>query len=247
MAWRRDDPPQAVVQSRKPEELVDSYLRDRLRRELEDLGELAQNAISEEAVDRVWGRVKELRELRRAVEALADKQEDCLPATYLVSATFLDAARRYLTRSRFEELVYVTGPEDGGHLFALTRLVRFRLSEKSVAHAAPDPISQTEALTQLEKREERLLAVFHSHTGRGAGATSPSSVDLSTQAGLERMGYPTIGAVFSRDGFVRFFSMNRRFRVAASGAGCEPIDKNVFRLGDATRRSLIHRVIHHAS
>ena len=236
MPCRCDKPPDAAVQSTRPAELVDAYLRDRLQRELEELGEIAQNASNEEAVDRVWARVKEIRELRRAVDILADGQQDgARPVTYLVGATLLDSAHRLLTRSRHEEIVYVTGPEDGRQLFALTRLVQFELADKSAAHATPDPVSQTEALTRLEKRKERLLAAFHSHPGKGTEATSPSSVDLSTQADLERMGYPTIGAVFSRDGFVRFYSVNRKFRVVASGAGCEPVGENLFRLCNAAR------------
>jgi len=232
----------------RPEQLIDAYLLERLRGALEELGELAQKALDEKAVEGAYARVKALRGLRRAVGALVQGQsEETRPAVYLVSASFLRIALRLLTKTHNEELVYVTGPEDGKHLFALTRLVRFALSEKSVAYAAPEPASQTAALTRLDKRQERLLATFHSHPGRGAQASTPSSVDLSTQGNLERMGYPSIGAIFTRDGFVRFYSVKRRFRVVVSGADCEQVGEYLFRLTDITPKPLLRRLIRHAS
>ena len=138
-------------------------------------------------------------------------------------------------------------PEDSKQAFAITQLVTFKLAEKSRVGATPDPTSQLAALTELDQRGERLLAVLHSHPGRGAGATMPSSVDRATQDGLEKMGYPTIGAIFSRDGFVRFFSVNRRFRVAVSGAGVEPAGDRIFRLADVAPKTFLQRVVSHVS
>ena len=248
MDSKKDKPDGAEPLSAYPGKLVDAYLRERLRSTLEDLGELARNTVADEEVDRVYARVKRLRALRRAVESLGEGQEGgARPAVYLVSAQFLETAFRVLTRSPNEELVYVTGPEDGKQLFALTRLVRFALAERSIAHAAPEPISQTRALARLVEREERLLATFHSHPGRGARATTPSSVDLSTQSNLERMGYPSIGAIFSRDGFVRFFSSDRSFRVVVSGAGCERVGEGLYRLTTAAPKSLLRKVIRHVT
>jgi len=233
---------------RRPEQLLDGYLLKRLHGALDELGELAQGTLDEKAVEGAYARVKELRGLRRAIVSLVEgEKSETQPSVYLVASSFLRIALRLLTRTHDEELVYVTGPEDGKRLFALTRLVRFALSEKGVAHAEPEPSSQTAALTRLDKRQERLLAAFHSHPGRGAGATAPSSVDLSTQKNLERMGYPSIGGIFTRDGFVRFYSAKRRFQVIVSGADCERVGEHLFRLKRITPKPLLRRLIKHAS
>jgi proteasome lid subunit RPN8/RPN11 len=166
---------------------------------------------------------------------------DVFTPSYLVSASFLHEAFDALTKTGDEHLVYATGPEDGKKLFALTRLVTFDLAEASVVGAAPDPASQLKALAELDRNGERLLATFHSHPGKGAGATAPSGVDLSTQEGLEKLGYPAIGVVFSRNGFVRFYAANRDFRVVVSGSGIESVEERLFRLADANPRALFCR------
>jgi proteasome lid subunit RPN8/RPN11 len=186
--------------------------------------------------------VERLRGLRSAVATLAEGVDPvALPPLYLVSSSFLREAYGFLTETEDESLVYATGPEDGRRAFALTRLVTFDLTQASAVHAEPDPGSQLQALTELEENGERLLATFHSHPGKGAGATTPSSTDLATQEGLEKLGYPAIGVVFSRNGFIRFYSQNRPFRVVVSGTGIEPVEERLFRLDEVKRRSFFCR------
>jgi len=194
------------------------------------------------AVEASLEQVRRLRELRRALAAMAkDQVEASHDPTYLVAASFLRDAFRTLTKTHDEALVYATGPEDGKRLFALTRLVTFELAKSSAAYASPDPASQSDALAQLDADGERLLATIHSHPGSGARATTPSCVDLATQETLERYGYPTIGVVCSRDGYVRFYVVNRPFRVFVSGAGVERVEERLYRLTDTTPRSLFRR------
>jgi hypothetical protein len=229
---------------RPPAELVDEYLRETLTGALGTLSARAQDADDDDEVERAFGRVREVRRLRQAVDAMA---RGVTPATavpvYLVSATFLAHSFALLTRTPDEHLVYATGPEDGKQLFALTRVVTFDLAEKSRAHALPDPRSQVEALMELDRGEERLLATLHSHPDEGSSNAAPSSTDLSTQANLERMRFPTIGIVFSRDGFVRFYSVNRPFRVVVSGAGCERVEDRLYHITAARPQSLLQKVV----
>lgn len=220
--------------------LIDEFLVETLAGTLADLSEQARRTRDDAIVERTYGRVKQLRQLRHALSTLVQRGADeNPPPVYLVSAAFLAEAFATLTKTKDEDLVYATGPEDGTKLFALTRIVAFDLASKGVAHATPEPKSQTEALLELDERGERLLATMHSHPDRGAGATKPSSLDLATQAGLERMGYPAIGAIFCRSGHVRFFSANRAFRVVVSGAGCEQLEERVFHLADIAPKSFL--------
>ena len=231
-----------------PERLVTAFVQRSLDTAVAQLSERAIRAADDWIVNEAFGHVMELRGVRHAAEALArGVTSDAVEPLYLVGASVLMGAFQTLTETPDEHLVYATGPEDGKRSFAISKLVTFKLAEKSAVSAAPDPTSQLEALTELDRHGERLLAVLHSHPGHGAGATTPSSVDRSTQEGLEKMGYPAIGVIFSRDGFVRFFSVNRPFRVAVSGTGIERAGEHIYHLTDIAPKSFLHRVVSHVS
>jgi proteasome lid subunit RPN8/RPN11 len=224
-----------------PDQLLDEFLSERLSAAL---GEFTRQAWGPEdgSLDPDYRLVKRLRGLRSAVGTLAEGvAPGALTPLYLVSSSFLREASDFLTETEDERLVYATGPEDGTRLFALTRLVMFELAEVSVVGAAPEPASQLQALAELEENGERILATLHSHPGKGAGATTPSSTDLSTQEGLEKLGYPAIGVVFSRNGFIRFYSRDLPFRVVVSGTGIEPVEEHLFRLDEVKQRSFFCR------
>ena len=152
---------------------------------------------------------------------------------YLASAAFLRRAYETVTETADENLIYITGPEARDVVFALSRIVQFALAQRSPINAVPEPTSQLDALIKLDDAGQRLLATVHSHPGRGAAATHPSGVDLSTQRHLEQAGYPTIGAIFSRDGYVRFYTVARQFAVSISGNGVEQLEDCVFHLKGA--------------
>jgi hypothetical protein len=214
--------------------LVDGYLSEKLSATFEELRQQAWQIDGIEMPDETYNRLKTLRKMRSALSVVKSygENEDAGCFTYLISAAFLKSAYRALTKTRDEDLVYATGPDDGERLCALTRMVTFDLAQKSVAYAEPEPTSQLRALLQLDENEERLLATLHSHSGRGPERASPSTLDLSTQRGLEKNGYPAIGGVFSRDGYARFYSVNRPFRIVVSGAGVKQVDDFLFRITD---------------
>jgi hypothetical protein len=237
--------------SDSPERLLTDFVEHQLDTAAASLQEKARAAGENWAVEQAFEDVMELRRVRQAVGDLAQREtaKASVPL-YLASASFLKTTFESLTETPDEHLVYATGPEDGKQAFALTRLITFGLAEQTPVSAKPEPTSQRDALIELDRQGERLLAVLHSHPGHGESATKPSSVDQTTQEGLEKMGYPAIGAIFSRDGFVRFFSVNRPFRVAVSGTGVERVGDRVFRVGnDAPQsiQSIVRRVVCHAT
>jgi len=214
--------------------LVDGYLSENLSATLEALRHQAWQTDGIEMTDEIYTRLKKLRKMRSALSVVKSyvENEDAGCFIYLISASFLKSAYLALTKTRYEDLVYATGPDDGARLCALTRMVTFDLAQRSVACAVPESTSQLRALLQLDENEERLLATLHSHPGKGPEGTNPSSVDLSTQQGLERNGYPAIGGIFSRDKYVRFYSVDRPFGVVVSGAGVKQVDDFLFRITD---------------
>lgn len=221
--------------------LVDGYLSENLSATLEELRQQAWETDGIEIPNEIYNRLKKLRKIRSALSVLKShsQNEEAREFTYLISASFLKSAYRALTKTRDEDLVYATGPDDGERLCALTRMVTFDLAQRSVAYAAPESTSQLRALLQLDENEERLLATLHSHSGDGPESIKPSSTDLSTQRGLEQNGYPAIGVVFSRDGYARFYSVYRPFRVVVSGAGVKQVDDCLFQITDLKLQSLL--------
>ena len=85
-------------------------------------------------------------------------------------------------------------------------------------------------LIRLEQFRHRLLGHFHSHPGIGPNATRPSGTDESFQQRLETAGYPTVAAIFSRDGYVRFFRLDNNVEIQIHGTGVEDLGKNCYRL-----------------
>jgi len=226
--------------SRDNGQLLDQYLSEQLKSSLEELRREAWRTDAAGLTNALYRRLARLQKMRTALASLTSqrKSEKHQRFTYLISASFLQSAFRALTKTSDEDLMYASGPDDDDHLCAITKLVSFELAQRSAAHAAPEAISQRRALMQLDENKEKLLATLHSHPGTGAHGTRPSGTDLSTQLGLEQNGYPAIGGIFSRDGYVRFYSVNRPFRVVVSGAGVEQVGESLFRLADERIRAL---------
>jgi hypothetical protein len=85
-------------------------------------------------------------------------------------------------------------------------------------------------LIKLERFGHKFLAHFHSHPGRGPGATYPSGTNENFQARLERAGHLALMAIFSRDGYVRFVRLDRNFYIEIYGEGVEAYTPGVYRL-----------------
>lgn len=151
-----------------------------------------------------------------------------IPA-YVVSSWFLLDCYKWLTRSRTEELCFVTGVEQDEKRH-LERRCEFQMAAKSASGAEGDLASMARALLEMDKFGHRFLAHFHSHPFEGAAGTLPSSTDRDFQQRLEKGKYQAIGAIFSRDGYVRFFANGNPFNVIVFGKGVEDVEDKVFKL-----------------
>ena len=147
------------------------------------------------------------------------------PATvYRISSSTLAAAFRYLMRrlpdarnSEPEWMLAVTGLRLPNGERTLESLVEIRLNRQSAVQASFDMQDFTQAAVTMHMHGQALHAVFHSH--RFAGHPGPSGVDLALQRQLEAGGYPAIQAVFSEDGYVRFFGGQRPWEIEVYGRG----------------------------
>jgi len=146
---------------------------------------------------------------------------------YVVSSTTLAEAHAYLTqhrpgsRTESEFMLAATGlVVDGAR--TLEHLIEVKMSHQSFGQASFDMQAFMTIAVSLYEHDQHLHAVFHSH--RFDGPPSPSDTDIRLQGILEEGGYPAIQAVFSEDGYVRFFANQRLFGIEIHGSGVEPVD-----------------------
>lgn len=142
--------------------------------------------------------------------------------TFVVSSLFLHECFRELTADNREQFFFLTGPEINGAL-VLDQKCGFDHLRRTPVGVTGDPKSTHRLLVRLEQFGHRFLAHFHSHPGRGIESTSPSGTDTDYQGGLEKAGYPTLAAIFSRDGFIRFFRLDHNFELKIHGNGVEHV------------------------
>jgi hypothetical protein len=161
-------------------------------------------------------------------ESLEEIQELKNLPLYITSSLFLQDSFALLNQKEVESLHFVTGPEING-IRVLDKIMDFRLEQQSIVYAKGDPEAVKNALIRLSRYNFRLWGYFHIHPGSGALSTFPSETDKSLDRLFDRGRYEAIGAIFSRDGYVRFFS-SRKFKVQIYGEGVEKINERLYRL-----------------
>jgi hypothetical protein len=108
--------------------------------------------------------------------------------------------------------------------------------EFSGASVRAEPNLLGRALVAMELSGSYLAAWIHSHPGRGALATAPSSIDLRQQADWLRHYTPDlVSAIFVEDGWIRFWGPAveaKRVELAVIGDGVleEARDQHLWRL-----------------
>jgi len=165
----------------------------------------------------------------RCFKALADKFNGSArtgqpgsidrPLIFIVSTRLLVESYRYLSKDRQNEsLVDISGIKLDSMIFA-ERLEALEHDRRNPVYAKSNLSSAFKTLMKIDKYGGLLAAVFHIHPGTGSEAIRPSSIDLHDQNRREKVGMKAIGAIFSRDGYVRFFSNDLKFSVKIIGKG----------------------------
>jgi hypothetical protein len=172
-----------------------------------------------------------------AIELLSDNkakaQTESSITSYLISSWFLADCLNFLISNPHghEKLHLVTGIKLSPGERTLDRLVQVSLSGQSAVHASADQQDLSTTLIELDERwGHSLHGLFHSHPGSGDIATLPSTTDFKTHRRYETGGYPLIGAIFVKDGFVRFFSEDKPFTITIYGKGVTQHDEHVFKI-----------------
>ncbi len=166
--------------------------------------------------------------LGRIDKAISERRQSTV-RQYTVSSLFLHECYKALTADRDEQFFFLTGTVVGG-THVLDQRLEFKHNKRSIVGVVGNHADTHRLLIKLEQFGHRLLAHFHSHPGNGLEATNPSGTDTGFQKRLEDAGYPTVAAIFSRDGYVRFFRLDEDLEIEIYGSGVEQHGKNSFRL-----------------
>jgi hypothetical protein len=148
---------------------------------------------------------------------------------FAVSTELLYEAFKKATALPTETILYASG-SNIGNLFSIERLIEPKLDQSKLCYASVDMESSTKILIELEKYGTLLTGFFHAHPGNGKHSNKPSCTDIKTQVIYENGKFKAIGGIFSRDGYLRFFSDKLDFRVTVSGKGVHYVSKNVYKL-----------------
>jgi len=166
--------------------------------------------------------------LGRIDKAISERRQSTV-RQYTVSSLFLHECYKALTADRDEQFFFLTGTVVGG-THVLDQRLEFKHNKRSIVGVVGNHADTHRLLIKLEQFGHRLLAHFHSHPGNGLEATNPSGTDTGFQKRLEDAGYPTVAAIFSRAGYVRFFRLDEDLEIEIYGSGVEQHGKNSFRL-----------------
>jgi hypothetical protein len=179
-----------------------------------------------QSVAPVWAAPPAPRQIEPTGALLSAKPVTETPV-YVVSPVTLAQAYAHLTPrlpesgEEPEGMLAVTGVQQDGWR-TLEHLIDVPLAKQSATTASFDMRQFARIAITLYEKGLALHAIFHSH--RFAGQPQPSPVDWRLQDLLDQGGYPAIQAVFSEDGYVRFFA-RRPFSVTVAGKGVQCVDQ----------------------
>jgi len=163
------------------------------------------------------------------ISAMLDERQSEAPHLQVIGSFFLRDCFEFLDRQPEESIAFVTGPVTGGSRI-LDRLVTFELERQEVTFVSGRHEATHKALREIDHYGHKVHAWAHIHPGWGLEANCPSSIDVATQDRFERGGYGVIGFIFSRDGYVRFFTGKNPMDVEVYGERVEKVDEHVWRI-----------------
>lgn len=161
-------------------------------------------------------------------DAKSTKRRSLPISRYVVSSLLLHNSYRHLTEGREENLHFVTGVVVA-ESFVLTDMITVRGVDRRMARATAAAPDVHRAMVFIESFGLKCGALWHSHPGTRVDSTRPSGVDWRNQKAWEKA-YSLLGAVFSRDGFVRFFAARPGVVVHVHGKKVTRIAENVYKL-----------------
>jgi len=128
-----------------------------------------------------------------------------------------------------ETIDYAVGHRHGSFM-TVEQVIPLQLESSSVSRAEGNSRDNARVLVEAERLGGILSCYFHTHPGHGPHANLPSPTDFATQKRFEQGGYAVIGGIFSRDGYLRFFTHEKPFNISISGKEVEHVGENLYKL-----------------
>jgi hypothetical protein len=173
---------------------------------------------------------------------------------FQISSLFLKECWEYLIRDpgKNERLHLVTGTitEDGTRV--LSRMETVRYGKQSAAYVCADGVDAHQKIISLaEDHGHLVLGMFHSHMSRGAGSSSPSSVDTAFLERMGQVGCDCLGGIFTMDGHVRFYMLEKEFDIQVYGKGVTKVNEKpfqkIFHIGKEEKANETRRIQNESS
>lgn len=205
-------------------EEVKEYFEEEFSRWMSTYREEMGRASLEET-EKAHRKLKRLAPLRKTTEDMAPET-----TTYRASSWLVEEVYDYVTELEEETICFVAGQKLGGGSYTLEKLLKLDHEIQTRARAKGEIRSTSRALSEIDTHGSSFSAHFHSHPFRGREGTKPSGKDLSFQESLENGGHVCIGGIFSRDGYLRFFSSERDFEVSVTGKGVKRLEGGLFQI-----------------
>ena len=160
-------------------------------------------------------------------EGEASKGGDSL--LYSIPGFFVLDVARYLNHEiDHKERAVLIGAVQMGHTIIPVRYYEVR-AERGYSYVRVDPQSSIEAKLNMEENGLYFGGLWHSQM---RGTYNPSGVDLETQR-LEEEHYNAIGAVFTPEGRITFYSVDKPFRVEIKHPHIRRVEEHVFQIESA--------------
>lgn len=204
------------------------------RQEFQRLQEVVIDNYDEARANDIFSRLCDFGQTKMALTEISDGisqsnvKESDVPE-FIVGSELLYKAYQKLNSIETESILYAVG-NNFGNSYSIVRLIDLKLDKSEIAYASADPAFSSKALIGLEEYGTLLTCYFHAHPGNGISANHPSNTDIANQERYERGKYIAIGGIFSRDGYLRFFSDKLQYTVTISGKGIDHVSKNVYKL-----------------
>lgn len=212
----------------------DRKLAEKCREAFSSLKKVMFDTYEPEKADHLFSRIRDYSEMRLMLSELTaafNTSKNDKPL-YMISSEVLYDAYKRLSSTATEAILYAGGNRFG-NAFTIERLVDLELDKSDYGYASANIVSSSKSLVEMEKHGSLLTCYFHAHPGTGSNSNHPSSVDLRNQKRMEKNEYLAIGGIFSRDGYVRFFSHETAFQICVSGKGVDYAAHNLYRLTEA--------------
>jgi proteasome lid subunit RPN8/RPN11 len=150
---------------------------------------------------------------------------------YWLSTRLLRESCAACTGDDAESLHLLTGFRVGNTAVPLAVEVP-TLASRGRAHAKATHESTHHATIRAVLDGHCVLGILHNHPGKGAAATHPSHEDLHTQRLWEHTGF-VLGGIWTRDGYVRFFTAKQDYAIRIAGEGVDHVEGSLYHLTNA--------------